>query len=222
MFFDRRCPVCGQPHRTVCLPCVDSLRLLADLPTPWLDRLTPLFVYDDVSARLILAAKNGGRRDLLRWAGRQLGAAVVSGADEGSPIDVITWVPAHPEQVRTRGFDQGQVLAQAVAKQLGRRSKPMLRRRGGASRKGLGRADRLAGPQVHCRRPVQGHVLLIDDVMATGTSLERCASALRTAGAERVSAAIVAASPPKSGGLPALLGSTIYIGSSSGIRPQAT
>lgn len=220
MFFDRRCPMCGQPHRTVCLPCVDSLRLMADVVVPWLDRLTPLFVYDDESAKLILAAKNGGRRDLLRWSGHQLGAAVAAGA--GASIDVVTWVPAHPAQVRARGFDQGQILAQAVAKQLRCRAKPLLRRRGGVSRKGLGRAERLAGPQVRCRRPVGGHVLLVDDVMATGTSLEHCAAALRMSGADRVSGAIVAASPPKSAGLPAVLDSTIYIGSSSGIRPQAT
>lgn len=220
MFFDRRCPVCGEPQRTVCVACVDTLQLSADLPAPWLDRLTPLFVYDEASARLILAAKNGGRRDLLRWSGHQLGVVVAAGAGVG--VDVVTWVPAHPDQVRVRGFDQGQILAQAVAKQLGRRAKPMLRRRGGVSRKGLGRAERLAGPQVRCRRPVGGHVLLVDDVMATGTSLKRCAVALRMSGAARVSGAVVAASPPNSGGLPAPLDSTIYIGSSPGIRPQST
>ena len=220
MFFDRRCPVCGRPHRTVCVVCIDSLQLVADLPVPWLDRLTPLFVYDDASARLVLAAKNGGRRDLLRWAGGHLGRAVAARSD--TTVDVVTWVPAHPEQRRARGYDQGHVLARAVAKHLGLRAKPLLSRRSGTSQRGLSRADRLSGPEVRGRRRVRGSVLLIDDVMATGASLERCADVLRSAGAERVSGAIVAVSTPKSGGLPAPLGSTIYIGSSSGNRPQAT
>lgn len=220
MFFDRRCPVCGQPHRTVCVGCIDSLQLSDDILVPWLDRLTPLFLYDDASARLILAAKNGGRRDLLRWAGSHLGSAVATRSQ--STIDVVTWVPAHPSQQRTRGYDQGQVLARAVAKRLGVRAKPMLQRRGGVSQKGLGRVDRLAGPDVGCRRPVQGSVLLIDDVMATGASLERCAASLRSAGAQQVSGAIVAASTSNSDSWSAPPSSTIYIGNVMGVRPQTT
>lgn len=221
MFFDRRCPVCGQSHRTICVPCVDSLELLDDLDVPWLDRLTPLFSYDDASSRLILAAKNGGRRDLLGWAGRHLGAAVAA-APAPLDVDLVTWVPAHPDQRRARGYDQGQLLARAVAGQLGIRTKALLVRRSGASRKGLGRDDRLVGPDVRARRSVRGSVLVIDDVMATGGSLERCADVLRSAGAERVSGAIVAASTTKSGVRAARIGSTIYIGTPTGNRPQAT
>lgn len=224
MFFDRRCPVCGQPHRTICQGCVDGLELLDELTVPGLDSVTPLFSYDDVSARLVLAAKNGGRRDLLRWAGGHLGTAVAARgrATHEPAIDVVTWVPAHPEQRRTRGYDQGQVIARSVAKRLGVRARPLLDRRSGASQKGRGRADRLAGPNVTARRAVRGNVLLVDDVMATGASLERCAEIVRSAGAERVSGAIVAASTSNSDRRPARLASTIYIGSSLGISPQAT
>ncbi len=222
MFFDRRCPVCGQPHRTICAPCVDLLRLAPELDVPWLDRLVPLFFYDDAAARLILAAKNGGRRDLLRWAGGHLGAAFAGPGDAARSIDVVSWVPAHPEQRKTRGYDQGQLIARAVGSRLGVRARPLLVRRSGASRKGLGRIDRLAGPEVQVRRRVRGSVLLVDDVMATGASLERCADVLRSAGADHVSGAIIAASTPKSGGQPAQPASTIYIGSSSGRSPEAT
>jgi len=220
MFFERRCPVCSQLHRTICLRCVDSLELAEELQVPGLDQATALFNYDDASARLILAAKNGGRRDLLRWAGRHLATAVAS---EAVTIDIVTWVPAHPEQRRTRGYDQGQILARAVAKQLDSRARPLLQRRSsGSSRKGLDRVDRLTGPDVYARRRSGGNVLLVDDVMATGTSLECCATVLRAAGAERVSAAIVATSTSRSHARSAEAGSTIYIGISSGNRPQAT
>lgn len=208
MLFDRRCPVCGEPHRTVCVRCVDRLSLAPAADPYWADHLTQLFVYDDAAARVVLAAKNGGRRDLLRWAGRLLAARI----PVDSPIDGITWVPAHPDQRRVRGYDQGELLARAIGKRLGVRVRPLLLRRGGATRKGLDRLDRLAGPDVSARRAVNGHVLLIDDVIATGSSLRRSADALRNAGASSVSAAVVAASPSKSGALPAPLGSTIYIG----------
>lgn len=220
MFFERRCPVCGRSHRTLCVPCVDSLELLdGDLSVPGLDGVTSLFSYDDASARLILAAKNGGRRDLLRWSGAHLGRGLAS---RRLPIHVVTWVPAHPEQRRTRGYDQGQVLARSVAKALGVRARPTLQRRDGASRKGLGRLDRLEGPEVKPLRAVEGGVLLVDDVMATGSSLERCADVLRSAGANEVFGAVVAASTTKSAALAPRVASTIYIGGSSGNRLQAT
>lgn len=221
MFFDRRCPVCGRSHRTVCRTCLDQFELLAGMSAPRIDHLTPLFSYDDASSRLILAAKNGGRRDLLRWAGGHLGNAVAPSAGAGD-IEVVTWVPAHPEQRRSRGYDQGQILAGAVASRLGVRSRRLLVRRGGSTRKGLGRVDRLAGPTVQSRRPFRGNVLLVDDVMATGASLARCADVLRSAGAGRVFGAVVAASTTKTPDRSAEVGSSIYIGTSSGKGPEAT
>lgn len=224
MFFDRLCPVCGSAHRTICPACVDRLQLAPGLAVPWLEQLTPLFAYDDASSRLVLAAKNGGRRDLLRWLGDHLGASVAMRQSEmrpGESFDVVTWVPAHPDQRKIRGYDQGQILARAVAFRLGVRARPMLARRSGSSQKGLGRADRLVGPDVRSKRPVCGNVLLVDDVMTTGASLECCAHALRSAGAERVAGAIVAASTSKSAGLPAQIDSTIYSRSSSGRSPEA-
>lgn len=197
MFFDRRCPVCGQSHRTICVACVDSFELLGDLTVPWLDRLTPLFSYDDPSSRLILAAKNGGRRDLLGWAGRHLGSAILAHPVPVA-IDIVTWVPAQPNQRRQRGYDQGQLLARAVARRIRVPSRPLLARGSGASRKGLGRHDRLQGPEVRSRGTARGSVLIVDDVMATGASLERSAEVLRSAGAERVSGAIVAAATTNS------------------------
>lgn len=227
MFFDRRCPVCGKAQRTVCRPCVDQFELVPaaeadELAVVGLASLTSLFRYDETSSRLILAGKNGGRRDLLRWAGTHLAGVIERELAAADQIDAVTWVPAHPEQRSTRGYDQGEVLARAVARQLSCRSRPLLSRRAGASRKGLPRIDRLAGPAVEVSRSVSGAVLLVDDVMTTGTSLERCAAALLDAGAEQVFGAVVAASTERSAGLRAQNDSRIYIGTSSGNRPQAT
>ena len=204
MLFERRCPVCGRPHRLVCGSCIDGFELAPDLEVAWVAELTPLFVYDDASAPFLLAAKNGGRRDLLRWAGGHLGSVVARRqGSAAADLTAVTWVPAHPRQRRARGYDQGQVLARVVARRLGVRAQPLLVRRSGASRRGLGRTDRLVGPEIECRRRLRGRVLLVDDVMATGTSLERSADALRSAGAERVTGAVVAASTQISSALPA-------------------
>lgn len=193
MFFERRCPVCGASSRLLCRPCAARLRPGPPIQVEGLTTTTALLAYDDVSAELVVAGKNGGRRDLLRWFAHHLAAAVADGPVPAESIQVVTWVPAHPAQRRTRGYDQGEILARTVARRLGIRCQPLLRRTGGGRQKGLARADRLDGPSVRHRRLVSGHVLLIDDVATTGASLQRSAAALRIAGAHRVDGAVVAA-----------------------------
>ncbi len=236
MLFDRRCPVCGNPSRLMCLSCVRQLDRAPEIGVAGLDQVVALFAYDELSSRVILAGKNGGRRDLLRWSARNL-TGVVAGNTEPDGIDLVTWVPAHPAQRRGRGFDQGELLARTVAKTLRLPSRNTLRRRGGTSQKGLGRSARLDGPRITARRQVAGSVLLVDDVVTTVASLERCASSLREAGAANVVGAVVAASGAdrtrleldskrlqRHGGsaVSALGSQAIYNGSPSGVRPEAT
>ncbi len=221
MFFDRRCPVCGVTERRLCASCAAGLQRGPELHIDGFDEVIALLAYDDRSARLVLAGKNGGRRDLLRWSGELLAADIMRRFDVGE-LDLVTWVPAHPAQRRTRGFDQGEVLARAIARRLGRPCRRTLSRRGGTSRKGLGRAARLDGPLVRTTRRIPGTVLLIDDVVATGSTLGRCAEALHRGGAERIIAGVVAASGGSLQPLRAPGSPTIYIDSPSGVRPEAT
>jgi predicted amidophosphoribosyltransferase len=196
VFFDRRCPLCGTASRRVCLACVNQLDREPEVTVAGLDQVVALFSYDHRSARLVLAGKNGGRRDLLRWSALHLSDAV--GRHAALPtIDLVTWVPAHPTQQRTRGFDQGEILARTVARTLHLPCRATLRRRPGPSQKGLARSERLNGPRFEAKRRVAAHVLLVDDVVTTGASLERSASVLRIAGAEHVVGAVIAASVAK-------------------------
>ncbi len=204
MLLARHCPVCRRPARSICGPC------LAALPrwTPvgeWsgarvaelgLSRFTALFAYGPPVARLILAAKNGGRHDLLAVLGRALAHDLASGRAGGWGADVVTWVPASRRQARSRGYDQGRELAVALAGPLGLRARPLLRRAGREAQAGRNREDRLAGPHLQVRgRRVPAGVLLVDDVATTGASLARAGAALRAAGARSICAAVVAAVP---------------------------
>ncbi|MGH9750070.1 MAG: ComF family protein, partial [Candidatus Polarisedimenticolia bacterium] len=115
--------------------------------------------------------------------------------------DVVVPVPLHFWRRYRRGFNQSQILAQALARHLGLPVAPRLlaRPRAGRRQVGLGRAERLralAGCFVAPAGKTRGlRVLLVDDVMTTGATLQACAAALRRAGAASVLGCVVARTP---------------------------
>ncbi len=200
MWLVRRCPGCGEPARLVCGRCRERLMAWGSGPAPpagvGLDGFTALVAYDEAASRLVLAAKNRGRRDLLAAFGLALGAEVAAaasaGVSAGPGVQAVTWVPASRSRRRRRGYDQGRVLARAAARELGVPAVALLARPAGEAQAGRNRAERLAGPGLRAIRASPRSVLVVDDVATTGASLARAAGALRQAGAVWVRAGVVA------------------------------
>jgi ComF family protein len=111
-------------------------------------------------------------------------------------IDVVTWAPTGSDRRATRGFDQAELVARAVARRLRVPCRRLLFRVHGASQTGRSRAERLSGP-VFVARPTRRprRVLVVDDVVTTGATLRAAARALSIAGADRVVLAAVGATP---------------------------
>ena len=65
----------------------------------------------------------------------------------------------------------------------------------GARQVGRGRAERLAGPDIHAPGPVPPRAVLLDDVCTTGATLAACAAALRARGTRRIAALVYARTP---------------------------
>lgn len=114
--------------------------------------------------------------------------------------DLLTWVPVHPLRRRERGFDQAEELARAVAARL---RLPVLgcleRSVRTEAQHALGRAERARNVGGAFRvapaasRSVAGRwIVVIDDVVTTGSTLAGCAEALLASGALAVSALTVA------------------------------
>ena len=107
-----------------------------------------------------------------------------------SPDTVVTWVTMPDKRLRERCIDHGRILAEAFARQLGLSCRPLLIRRNDRTRTqaSLNRKEReqnLRGafaPACDIDFPV----LLVDDVMTTGTTALRCIEALRRGGAEDI------------------------------------
>lgn len=110
--------------------------------------------------------------------------------------DCVTWMPVSPETLQKRGYDQAQLLAQEAAKALGREAVPLLAKTGknvpqSSLQEGRQRWANVAGVYSVPRPDLAAgqRVLLIDDILTTGATLEEGAKTLREAGAVQVVAA---------------------------------
>ena len=116
--------------------------------------------------------------------------------------DLITWVPLSRARLRLRGYDQAMLLASAAALALDDvAAETLCKVRDTEAQSGLGkndasrRANVLSAYQVTDPALVEGRrVLLIDDIVTTGSTLSECARVLRTAGATDVVCAALARS----------------------------
>jgi ComF family protein len=208
--FPARCAGCGREGRPICDPCLPELRLRADLPagTPiGLPSETPSPLlqlewcapFTGVVRRALHALKYGGERRLAV----PLGSAI---ADRwrraGVGADLIVPVPVHADRARERGYDQAVLLAHQAARELRLPMRPMLERtRSTKAQYQLGHDERatnvrdafgLTREDGRARAPADRWVLLVDDVVTTGSTLASCAETLLVAGAVAVSAITVA------------------------------
>ena len=116
--------------------------------------------------------------------------------------DLITWVPLSRARLRQRGYDQAMLLASAAALALDDvAAETLCKVRDTEAQSGLGkndasrRANVLSAYQVTDPALVEGRrVLLIDDIVTTGSTLSECARVHRTAGATDVVCAALARS----------------------------
>lgn len=207
---------------SVCLPCWDRIPWAPGI-RPRHGRLRGIVWaadYDGSVRRLILGMKFEGMDYLGRHLGEETALRLAplllaGGGRRLPPPDLVVPVPMHWWRRYRRGYNQALLVARPIARRLGLPLAPDLLARVGAGRRqvGLSRRERilsLAGgyrARATFRRRGAGEragrfgttagrtVLLVDDVVTTGATLEACARALLRAGARAVVGCVVARTP---------------------------
>lgn len=110
---------------------------------------------------------------------------------------IMVHIPTATSRQRMRGYDQSELIAKLVARQKGVRYEPLLVRLGQDRQVGATRKQRYeqAKSMFNACKPetIRGaHILLIDDILTTGASLESAAKVLKEAGAKQITAAVFA------------------------------
>ena len=201
LLFPPRCAFCRKllnDEGMVCADCEAALPVTGPEAVQRLDKIeccSPLFYEGSVRASL-LRYKFGGINAYAEVYGEFLSKCI----DENNiSCDSITWVPLSPRRLRKRGYDQARLLAEALAKRQGIPCISTLRKvRNNKVQSSLHDAKQRKNNVKGVYELIPGvsvrdmDVLLVDDIVTTGSTLNECAGVLADAGAARVITAAVA------------------------------
>jgi ComF family protein len=206
------CAGCGQEGAALCRECRPALDarldaqpgvpigLPADIPAP-LVQLEWCAPFTGVTRRALHALKYDGERRLAPLLGAAVARRWARASLPACRGDALVPVPASPDRVRERGYDQAALIATAASARLGLPViEALVRTRSTTAQFDLDRAARrsnLGGAfglaPADAAAMVRGRwLVLVDDVVTTGATLTACASALLEGGALAVSAVAVA------------------------------
>lgn len=210
--FPNFCPACGRAvpwDEVFCEECEPKLEYIDELPwqavfpadlngePPSFDRAESLFLYEGTAKDAVLAFKDGSALKLADHAAKRLVLKLDS--DDDDRIDIVTAVPMHKKKQSSRGYNQAEVFAKAMAKQLDCAcdNKLLGHKKSTRAQHKRMRDERFkaAGETYYIldeSRSLEGKTILIcDDIFTTGATINACAALLKRLGAKKVIAATI-------------------------------
>ena len=208
LFFPPRCPFCRallkKGESVICAKCDSVLPRTGpgggEQKLPHIEKCFSPLYYEGVVRASLLRYKFGGMSVY-----SEKYSEFMSKCIDGKALscDTITWVPISRARLRRRGYDQAMLLAMSLGRRLGLECEGLL------VKVKNNRAQSLSGSRENRKANVSGvyraaegadvsgkNILLVDDIVTTGSTLGECAKVLRKAGAASVTALTLARSKP--------------------------
>lgn len=216
LLFPQHCALCKRAcNKALCSECEKNLIMLnygccercgkpfddciCKRKKPKFKRCISAFNYADAPVKaLVYKLKSKGTRNVVSLLSK---AIIKRIGDEYKDIsfDYITYAPASFIKRSKKGFDHAYLLAKEVSKALDiPLTKPPIKRHSLFSQKYMSFSQRLKNAQngySQTSLKLSGRILLIDDIITTGSTLSVCSDIIKRAGAKEVYAAVCASSP---------------------------
>lgn len=219
LFYPRLCVGCGKKlfhdERFLCVECLSTLPLAQVHESednfveqhlygrPYIESATTLMVYgkETVPQKIIHEIKYHGAKELAQSMGRMLGRQMKGG--RFSSVDMIVPVPLHPKRLKWRGYNQSEWIAKGLSEELGVPVRSDLVERvvetsTQTNKNAEERWSNVKGifalrQEVSTEGLKDHHLLIVDDVITTGSTLMACAAAFSHVDNVKISAASLAA-----------------------------
>jgi ComF family protein len=201
LFYPQLCAACRQPLATgskvVCvhcrlqLPYLDHFSLGENIITKMFWGRAPVqtafsllyFKKDTIVQELLHALKYRNRKDVAEAFGQEIGQKWLSLQNQPD-FDLVVPVPMHRSKYKTRGYNQAELIAAAIAEVMHKPLATDLLKKPtrSESQTKKGRLDRWNSAEqqfVHSGKPHAPGILLVDDVITTGATIEACIQTLQ-------------------------------------------
>lgn len=215
LFYPLICPVCGTQlvhgEKLICTPCLlhmprSNYHRYEDNPVAqafWgrvkVENATAYYLFEKGSnyQKLIHQLKYKGRKNIGLELGKMFGEILRE--TEFQQIDLLVPVPLHFKKLKKRGFNQSELITQGISEAMEKEvnTKTLIRKIANPTQTRKTRVERWENVEgifklSHPQQFTDKHILLVDDVLTTGATLEACAEAVLEAPGAKVSIAVLA------------------------------
>lgn len=198
--FPNKCPICNKViiwNELICYSCIKALPVRDNLfvtdKLQQLDFVCALFNYEGKAVDAIYALKNNKGINFAEYSSKILAEFIIEN-QIAEKIDLITCVPMTKKKQIKRGYNQAEIIAEYIGKNLGKTCnfKLLLHNKNKTEQHKLNSQQRLTNAYDNFtikpnHADLHGkNILICDDVITTGATMKRCTELLKSMGADKV------------------------------------